>query len=768
MKNSYITLLAFLFLLIGQRALGESVTKKVHFNLSELKCDTITGGDGKMYSILSYPKCGIHQDIGTPTLPTSMVTLNVPGTASDITANVKLSCTTSQALQKLPFPVQPGIAFSSVPGEIRFHPCDSTSYNTTEEFPSEHAWISSVNTLEDGSKEVVVEFTPVSFLLQENIYKFSEDVAVSVDYTMSGTKDATRQTALTSSALGLPFYDYCVITNRALKESFTRLVAWKREKGINAGVVCVEDILENEHIQRDGTSGPADDAGKVRQYLRLLHASQNQTGRQLFVLLGGDSEVVPIRKGKVTNEVFWMKDADTKIPSDWYYSELNTLWPSNVDDEMGTISYSPNFSVGRLLCSTPEEVRIYTNKLLRYELNPGNGNTDYLKKGFYLQADHGQQYHMADSVASWTSDIFSTRTVFEENPSDSAMYPTFPTGNQVISKLNERYGYATFYSHGTPYCIKKKTPGNNDEHSQYNPTTYAITSVQGADSIIVSETANGLNKLTNGLYPMFMYSASCHSAPFDIYDTYNHYPCIGKSFTLGNGYGGPAMIGNTRLGPVFSSHILQKLFIEHLTSLEADWGHIGTAFAQAKYQYSRRADTANKKYMTLTSNLIGCPEMRLWTDRPRHFSYSYDPSYGTDMFSLIVNNDTLDHTYVGLRSINEEGESYETYLLDDSGTGQVIYNPANKVITLHGRNFLPEILPLTIQNTLMEGTHYVLAKDVVCGSNILPTSEDWQSTVVFKNGSDYTFEKKGTFTMTKGVVVEKGATLKIINSTINY
>ena len=63
---------------------------------------------------------------------------------------------------------------------------------------------------------------------------------------------------------------------------------------------------------------------------------------------------------------------------------------------------------------------------------------------------------------------------------------------------------------------------------------------------------------------------------------------------------------------------------------------------------------------------------------------------------------------------------------------------------------------------------YVLAKDVVCGSNILPTSEDWQSTVVFKNGSDYTFEKKGTFIMTKGVVVEKGATLKIINSTVNY
>ena len=266
---------------------------------------------------------------------------------------------------------------------------------------------------------------------------------------------------------------------------------------------------------------------------------------------------------------------------------------------------------------------------------------------------------------------------------------------------------------------------------------------------------------------MFMYSASCHSAPFDVYDTYDHYPCIGKSFTVGGSYGGPAMIGNTRIGPVFSSDILQKLFIENHQFQGLDLGHIGTAFAWAKYQYSQRADTYNKKYMTLTSNLIGCPEMRLWTDLPGQFSYSYDPSYGVDESSLYVNNSTLVHTYVGMRSFHEEEESYVFSSLGTSGN-YYVNNPANKVITLHGRNYLPVILPVIIQNTLMKGTHYLLTNDVVCGSNILPTSETWQSTVIFKSGSDYTFEKKGTFTITKGVVVEKGAKLKVINSTANY
>lgn len=40
---------------------------------------------------------------------------------------------------------------------------------------------------------------------------------------------------------------------------------------------------------------------------------------------------------------------------------------------------------------------------------------------------------------------------------------------------------------------------------------------------------------------------------------------------------------------------------------------------------------------------------------------------------------------------------------------------------------------------------------------------------VWADGDDpISFEKKGTFTITKGVVVEKGAKLKIINSTANY
>ena len=40
--------------------------------------------------------------------------------------------------------------------------------------------------------------------------------------------------------------------------------------------------------------------------------------------------------------------------------------------------------------------------------------------------------------------------------------------------------------------------------------------------------------------------------------------------------------------------------------------------------------------------------------------------------------------------------------------------------------------------------------------------------VVFKSGSDFTFEKNGTFKLTKNVKIEQGAKLKVINTNINY
>ena len=74
-------------------------------------------------------------------------------------------------------------------------------------------------------------------------------------------------------------------------------------------------------------------------------------------------------------------------------------------------------------------------------------------------------------------------------------------------------------------------------------------------------------------------------------------------------------------------------------------------------------------------------------------------------------------------------------------------------------------MPLTIQNATLHGTHYAVVKDVSCGRDV---RNGTQGDVTFEQGSDYTFETKGTFELTKGVEIELGAQLEVIPSEINY
>ena len=109
-----------------------------------------------------------------------------------------------------------------------------------------------------------------------------------------------------------------------------------------------------------------------------------------------------------------------------------------------------------------------------------------------------------------------------------------------------------------------------------------------------------------------------------------------------------------------------------------------------------------------------------------------------------------------------------TYTLVVNGKVEVtrrMTNVENSLITLTGMNCLPQIMPLTIQNETLQGTHYAIVKDVICGKDV---REGSQGNVVFDESSNYTFETKGTFRLTKGVKIKQGAQLKVIPSEINY
>jgi hypothetical protein len=749
MKKIYLLIICQL-LFFGQRTSGESVTQKVHFSQAELKCDTIIGEDGLVYNLLSYP--GIENDhyaIGAPALPIKYVTIPLPYTADDISLNVRYFNTTSYEISKRIFPIQEQEVTSLENTRKGFIPCDNFIYGSVAPYPSEQARIAEISCVGYGGRLVVVVVNPITYIPAENRYDFSEDIELTLTYSHS----SKRVEALTHNTrtvnIGIPFYEYCVITSQNLKDAFTRLIAWKREKGLSAGVVCKEEILDNTFCSvGDTVSSICDDAGKIRQYLQYAYAS----GVTKYVLFGGNYSILPIRYGTGSNNK-WTVDSlhpnDYKVPSDFYFSELNSNWKTDDDEYYG--EYSDNLDsgselyVGRLLCTNSEEIHNYTDKLLRYEMNPGNGDFSYLKKALYTQLDQMQRNHEQENIATQLQTIFPIDTIFSEQPSYYDLNPTSPYGNVVIAKLNEHYGYVSWGGHGGPHNITVKSDSVNRDN------WYAITSVQTNVPFITPESANGLDNLTNKDYPMFAYSISCSITPFDNYDNYSQLPNMGQSFTLGKDYGGPVLVGNTRYGWVGSSASLQKRFNECLFVEPM----VGYAQNYAKLNY-------NNHFLRHSSNIIGCPNIRIWTDIPTLFSATL--SYNSNNYVITANNYITD-AEIGVRDITLTNEVIDVISFNPSQGSKTLSNVANSLITLTGKNCLPQIMPLTIQNATLHGTHYAIVKDVSCGKDVRSGT---QGDVTFEQDSNYTFETKGTFELTRGVEIELGAQLTVIPSEISY
>lgn len=750
MKNLCQLLVICLLFFFGQKAFGDSVTKKIHFSHEELKCTTITGGDGHVYSLFSYPDTEYdYNNQGVPALPIKYLTIPLPYTADDISLNIQQFNIKSYPINKRIYPIQEPEATSIEKVQKRFVFCDSCIYKSVTSYPSEKARIAEISCAGYGLRHVVVAVFPISYSPMENRYEFSEDVELTLTYSHSTTR-AEKLTRNTQTIdIGIPYYEYCVITNQALKDAFTRLIAWKREKGMSAGVVCKEDILNNTYIVGDTVSSIFDDAGKIRQYLQYAYTS----GITKYVLFGGNDSVLPIRYGTGSND-YWTRyvQNDYKIPSDLYYSELNSNW--NRDGDMYYGEYSDNLDyeselyVGRLLCTNVEEIQNYTDKLLRYEMNPGNGDYSYLRKALYTQMDEMQRGLEQTDIATHLHDTFPIDTIFSEIPSYDDPHPTSPYGNDVIAEMNNHYGYVSWGGHGGPYSIAVKTDSIKKGH------WYAISSVQADISYIpylMQESANGLDCLTNKDYPMFAYSIACSITPFDIYNNSSLLPNMGQSFTMGKDYGGPVLVGNTRYGWVGSSASMQKKFNEALL-VESMVGYAQN-YAKQNYHYH---------FLRHSSNIIGCPNIRIWTDLPKLFSA--DLSYNSNNY-VISANSVITDAEIGVRNITQTVEVMDTISFNPSQGSKTLANVENSLITITGRNCLPQIMPLTIQNATLHGTHYALVKDVACGKDV---RNGTQGDVVFEEDSDYTFETRGTFELTKGVEIKLGAQLEVMPSEINY
>lgn len=746
------------------------ITYTASYNKNSMTIGTDTLG-GVTYATVSYNGMYNGGEPGMPSLPIDYLKFSVPYNATNFTVTASTRWA-SQNLYYMVYPCQsPWITCSPIPPIVL---PDTSVYYSGNSYPSQMAWIADEGFLAGENHIVTVAVMPFRYmhssnsdvlsraincvvtlrydlsdspamspivcndsLLREEGYRLTQSVVVNpgqvknfapagtfnfdIDSTgliqggiggdlINGGEDGTLIGDTTNINIHHLNYPYLIVTTSDLKHAVRRIAALKRQKGYNVKVVTMDEVLSsyfsgNGDFVGEGRNAHlahTDDAGKLRQFIRNYH---KYYGTQ-YVLLAGD---LPYRI---------IPGDDFPMLTDLYYSDLNANWSNKF-----TTDYLPELYVGRITAENEEEINNYTEKLFRYELNPGHGNPSYLRRAFFSE---GREYRgYLDRVKDSLNSIYQNPVIINDTTNNNSEYPK---GTNIIDTLRVNpVGYICIYNHGD--TTRTKVYGKDNQNRNY--FIYAIKT---------TNSGNGLNYLRNKWFPMVYYSPSCVTIPFD---NQNHLT-YGESFINGKDYGGPVYIGYTRSVFSYQGSRLTDVFAKRIKNGDVK---LGIAFSFSKVDAGSYTFDAN-----LIQGYFGDPELELWTDIPKCYS---DINVTKTDNSFIISGLPTGQTIVGYLANDHQ---YKTKIV--TTLSNTIYNALpNSPIMLYQHNYTPYFAPLTLQNQTIEESQYVIANDVTAGKSVDSNRTNGNFTIC--SGIEYEIEASGTVRLEDGFKVEKGATFTV-------
>ena len=393
-------------------------------------------------------------------------------------------------------------------------------------------------------------------------------------------------------------WDYVVITSEALKPVFQELVNWKIRKGLRAMIATVEMIDEMY------SNKPYTLQKKIRTFLFSLHSS----GHYKYVLLGGDSSVVPIQYCQVKR----LSDGIIKTditPCDMFYSNLsypNYEWDSNGNGIYGEFSDQNSLEqdvyVTRAAVSTATEATTFVNKVITYETAPANYSK--LAKMLFVGA------RVNNNIGSTSDTHYKCEQAFQSY--------IFPYWSYIHAYLYDTGSNISSYNNLTADNFKQLI--NSGYHFIHNES-HGEAQFFDFNNIWLYD-INAANSQTNTTPSIFV-TSSCFSNAFDSL-------CISKALMNATG-GALAYFGSSRSGLYYTSNnigpslLYDSYFFQNLfTGLPSDAPYkFGAVVAETKRQFADEAynnETNGWRHLTLSINPLGDPEMPIYTQVPASFN----------------------------------------------------------------------------------------------------------------------------------------------------
>jgi len=470
-----------------------------------------------------------------------------------------------------------------------------------------------------------------------------------------------------------------IVTDASLTDEFADLAQRRTEQGIPTEVVTVDEAI--------GGMPGRDDAEKLRNYVIDYYAENGID----YLLLGGDTNLVPFRKAYAMTCEAGIHSREDSLPCDLYFGDLDGDWDSNGNGTFGEVDDNvdlyPELHVGRAPVENSEEAEAFVGKMGAYE--------------DLLQGDHLQK-------ALFLAEILWSNPYTDSGESKDLIDAEHVPGWFLIAKLYESLGNENLTN--TMLALNEGTNMvNHAGHAWYS-------SIGVGDDYMNADHFDAID--SDGRYAAFLYSIGCWSAAFD-------FDAVAEHFVT-NPYGcGVAWIGNSSYGwgspgnPTFGySDILDRRFFGFL--FDHPDATLGELVSMAKETYIPYGQWENVyRWHLYDVNLLGDPSFRPYRQYPA------DPS--VECPEMVTPNTRAFPVQVSgvetgglMLCVSDQGSEYHVQELDASGYAQVTFGgpPAPPVtVTLSG----PGVRMTSLQVGGDEGPAPAISSVQIAG----PAGEDY-------------------------------------------
>ncbi|MEW6009049.1 MAG: C25 family cysteine peptidase [Candidatus Omnitrophota bacterium] len=701
---------------------------------------------------------GSNVVLGLPLLPHKKFYFEIPFNAKDV--NVAITATGSRSLGIVPnIAVFQGVASGNNPGpdEAKILAVRNKYLSVRQIFPEDTFKVLGGRSIK-GHRLICVAINPLSANLLTNEVTFNSSFTVKIQYSLDETQ-AAAQTSIekspvfektakeiiynypeeqtlesitaTQTVTLAPIADvpiqYAIITLAENVSAVQPLADWKTKKGIPAKVYTTTEI-ETAHPEG------ADLQEKIRLF--ITNPSPNPPNNPFYSakfdwLLfageqgGGMPDLTPTEGIKLPSRyvgpVTWHTDDNDIVPADYYYADCaggsvadsyrydwDTGGSAGVYGELADdIRWIPDTYVGRIPSNESAKLSAVVNKIIAYEKNPtaGTWTKETVLNGAKINDTGDHSAIIMDAIKA--------------NLLDPAGLTTYRLYYDQLNKGGDaELTEANFISYVSPgrSLVEWFSHGNNIR------AYYSVPLPDKSNYFLKGD----ITSINNANKRSVIYVAACDNGKFDFHNsgqTVNSYFTVGDSALFGYGtlhdwaiafmaaartvYYWIGISPNPETQGVAQGE--QYRFNQQVFSYGKY--NIGQAFNDMKLDIVNDFDgnptfdpdsvlVARKNLFAM--NLLGDPEMEIWTDIPQQFNVTYPSQvYNTPHEHTITVTDGTNPVQGARVTLYKSADAFGTGLTDVNG--EIIFTistatAGNMDLTVTKHNFVPAERTILVVN----------------------------------------------------------------------